>query len=334
MSSALMRRQGLSLGSCRISSRSGCLSRPAKPFVPVKNLSLRAAAPEVEGGDEDVFETEDIVQGELLDSVVQENQEEKIVLDDDARLAIQEAQEYSHMYNEEIIAEADLEGDDFSSKEALTAKAAAALETLLESGSESDVLLAIAGNDVAEAEGVEDKQGPQGFRKYDEEEASGMSEQQRQQVQPFKLTKTELDNLVPEDWDTINVDWFSNRKEDNIPLPEYKLAFIWTERNIAVAVDQVYSRGQISPLTEYFFWPRKDAWEELRVALEARPWISERDKVVLLNRTTEVINFWQQDEVKPTLDQVKVAFPDCSFMGSSSTPAPPPMPNESMEMAM
>jgi len=329
MSSALMRRQGLSLGSCRILSRSDCLSRPAKPFAPVNKLSLRATAPEAEAVDD--AEIEDIVQGELLDSVVQENQEEKIVLDDDARLAIQEAQEYTAIYNEEIIAEADLEGDAFSSKEAITAKAAAALEALLESGSESDVLLDIAGGDVTEAEGVEDRQGPQGFRKYDEEEESGMSEEQRQQVQPFKLTKTELANLVPEDWDTINVDWFSNRKEDIIPLPEYKLNFIWTERNIAVAVDQVYSRGQISPLTEYFFWPRKDAWEELRVAMEARPWISERDRVILLNRTTEVINFWQQGE-KPSLEQVKVAFPDCSFMGSS-TPAPPPNLIQDMAMA-
>jgi hypothetical protein len=33
-----------------------------------------------------------------------------------------------------------------------------------------------------------------------------------------------------QDWDTINVDWFSNRKEDIIPLPEYKLNFIWTVR--------------------------------------------------------------------------------------------------------
>ena len=33
-----------------------------------------------------------------------------------------------------------------------------------------------------------------------------------------------------QDWDTINVDWFTNRKEENIPLPEYKLNFIWTVR--------------------------------------------------------------------------------------------------------
>jgi hypothetical protein len=42
---------------------------------------------------------------------------------------------------------------------------------------------------------------------------------------------------------------------------------------------QVYARGNSSPLTEYFVWPRKDAWEELKLALEARQWISDLDKV-------------------------------------------------------
>jgi hypothetical protein len=41
-------------------------------------------------------------------------------------------------------------------------------------------------------------------------------------------------------------------------------------------------------VTEYFFWPRKDAWEELKAALDTRGWIGEREKVLLLNQCTEV----------------------------------------------
>ncbi len=37
-----------------------------------------------------------------------------------------------------------------------------------------------------------------------------------------------------------------------------------------------HTQAQRSPVTEYYFWPKKDAWEELKTALEARPWISER----------------------------------------------------------
>ena len=41
-----------------------------------------------------------------------------------------------------------------------------------------------------------------------------------------------------------------------------------------------------------------------------------RDKIILLNKTTEIINFWQDSEVKKTVAEAKEAFPDCTFQGS------------------
>eukprot|EP00955_Chlamydomonas_euryale_P099844 365247-Chlamydomonas_euryale.AAC.11 len=61
-----------------------------------------------------------------------------------------------------------------------------------------DAISALAGDDATEVEGVEDKQGPDGFRKYDEDVVSGVSEKTRAEIASYKLTKTELANLVPE----------------------------------------------------------------------------------------------------------------------------------------
>lgn len=83
-------------------------------------------------------------------------------------------------------------------------------------------------------------------------------------------------------------------QEASLPLPEYKLTFLWQEKNIAVGVDQVYSRGQVSPLTEFFFWPRKvrrallaarglphDALPEARAQSMAETWLMWPDRHVL-----------------------------------------------------
>mmetsp|Transcript_19816 Transcript_19816/g.47285 ORF Transcript_19816/g.47285 Transcript_19816/m.47285 type:complete len:182 (+) Transcript_19816:112-657(+) len=119
----------------------------------------------------------------------------------------------------------------------------------------------------------------------------------------------------------IQVDWTqkyvgSDAVRDEVPAPEFRLRFLWLQKNIAVAVDQVFAGEHKSPLTEFFFWPRKDAWEELKAALEAKTWISQRDTILLLNRTTEVINYWQEEGEKHTLDEAREAFPDCDFFGA------------------
>nr|WKT05671.1 hypothetical chloroplast RF65 [Chlorokybus atmophyticus] len=85
-------------------------------------------------------------------------------------------------------------------------------------------------------------------------------------------------------------------------------------------MDQVTGKGT-SPVTEYFFWPRKDAWEELRDALATKPWISYDDSILLLNETTDVINLWQEEK-KPLLTEAQDKHPNCIFtdkFGNSNT---------------
>ncbi|KAK4437673.1 30S ribosomal protein 3, chloroplastic [Sesamum alatum] len=77
--------------------------------------------------------------------------------------------------------------------------------------------------------------------------------------------------------------------------PRLVLKFIWMEKNIGIAIDQVIPGGHGTiPLSPYYFWPRKDAWEELKVMLESKPWISNKQMVILLNQATDIINLWQQ----------------------------------------
>lgn len=95
---------------------------------------------------------------------------------------------------------------------------------------------------------------------------------------------------------------------------EYSLNFLWLDKNLAVSVDQVFGRGHRSPVTEYFFWPREDAWERLKSALEGMDWIDHQDKVALLNTCTEVINYWQTED-RPSVQDAIAKYPHCSFQG-------------------
>lgn len=72
----------------------------------------------------------------------------------------------------------------------------------------------------------------------------------------------------------------------------YTFKLIWGKSHIGLAVDKKINKDITFPLTTFFFWPRENGWELLKIELSNKPWITKEDRIAILNGYTQIINYW------------------------------------------
>ena len=73
-----------------------------------------------------------------------------------------------------------------------------------------------------------------------------------------------------------------------------RFKILWLENSLGLAIDQI-GLNNSTLLTNYYFWPRSNVWEQIQFELNSKEWITEREKVMILNHVTEILNNWQKN---------------------------------------
>nr|QWK41918.1 hypothetical protein [Protohalopteris sp.] len=81
-------------------------------------------------------------------------------------------------------------------------------------------------------------------------------------------------------------------KFSNVTKNKYTFKIIWGRSYIGLAVDKRLNKDIMIPLTTFFFWPRENGWELLKMELSNKPWITKEDRIEILNGYTLIINYW------------------------------------------
>lgn len=94
---------------------------------------------------------------------------------------------------------------------------------------------------------------------------------------------------------------------------QIKLKVLWAKNFLGLSIDRV-NNSYVNPVTNYYFWPKTEAWEQLKLELDFKPWIYDKEQQNLLNSAAEVMNFWQHERNSATLQDAKKAFRNINFI--------------------
>jgi len=91
-----------------------------------------------------------------------------------------------------------------------------------------------------------------------------------------------------------------------------QLKVFWLENFLGFTINQTVS-DKSYPVTSYYFWPRTEAWDLLKLELDSKSWVTDTDKIKILNQITEIMNCWKQGRKVENLESLKNQFSGIEF---------------------
>lgn len=76
---------------------------------------------------------------------------------------------------------------------------------------------------------------------------------------------------------------------------KYLFKILWSKTYIGIAIDEIYQKNCLIPLTVFYFWPQKDGWKLLEAELDSKPWMVDKAKQEILNGYTLIIKYWLEN---------------------------------------
>ena len=94
-----------------------------------------------------------------------------------------------------------------------------------------------------------------------------------------------------------------------------KLKIGWFKDTLGLAIDQV-GLNQSYSLTPYYFWPKTEAWEQLKLELDSKLWLSKKEKVTILENVRKIMSYWLLNRDIKTADELNDIFNDIEVLST------------------
>jgi len=94
---------------------------------------------------------------------------------------------------------------------------------------------------------------------------------------------------------------------------QLKLKIAWFKDFLGLSIDQVQLNQNYS-LTQYYFWPKTEAWEQLKLELDSKVWLTQAEKIKILKIAGDVMNYWLSSRDTKTSEKITKLFPEIEIL--------------------